>query len=213
MFTIDLLKGEAIPLKNTAGGLVIMAITAAVPVAAAIGMFTSHQNNQTDVSAREKEIAKMEAKIGELSYAVELRDRLQKERIEYEKGLSEVKSSIRRHMQWSPVLATVMENIPDSVMLTSLEIEHDSVRMKVPKKDDPTKKVEVSVPVRVLRLNVTGGQQSNPDEAVKDFMDSLRASDTLGPKLEKIVHSQEHVEQDDQQLISYEISCLFKPEL
>ena len=213
MFTIDLLKGKAIPLKGMPGGLAIMAMAALAPIAAALGMFTLYQNNQIAVSVREKEIAKFEAEIGKLSGAVELQDALQKEKMLYGRCLSEVKSSISRHKQWSPVLRELMENIPDSVMLTSLEIKHESVRRKVPKKDDPKKKVEVSIPVRVLRLSVSGGQQSNPDEAVKDFMDRLWACDTLRSKLEKIGHSQEHVELDGQQLISYEISCFFKPGL
>ncbi len=213
MFTIDLLKGEAIPLKGTPGGFVIMAITVVAPILAAIGMFALYQNDQAAVSVREKEIAKLEAEIGKLSDAVELQDALQKEKTVYGKCLSAVKSSISRHTQWSPVLTTLMENMPDSVMLTSLEIQHESVRKKVPRKDDPTKKVEISVPVRILRLSVSGGQQSNPDKAVKDFMDRLWACDILRSKLEKIGHSQEHVELDGQQLISYEISCLFKPGL
>jgi Tfp pilus assembly protein PilN len=185
MFTIDLLKGKAIPLTGMPGGLAIMAMAALAPIAAALGMFTLYQNNQIAVSVREKEIATFEAEIGKLSGAVELQDALQKEKMLYGRCLSEVKSSISSHKQWSPVLTELMENIPDSVMLTSLEIKH----------------------------GVSGGQQSNPDEAVKDFMNRLWACDTLRSKLEKIGHSQEHIELDGQQLISYEISCVFKPGL
>lgn len=213
MFTIDLLKGEAIPLKSTLGGFVIMAITAVAPIVALIGMFALYQNNQAAVSDKEKEIAKLQAEIDELSDAVNLQEALRKEMAAYGECLSEVSSSISKHTQWSPVLKTLMENIPDSVMLTSLELEHESVRKKVPKKDDPGKKVEVSVPVRILRVGVSGGRQSNPDEAVKEFIDRLWVCDTLRSKLERIGHSQEYVETDGRQLISYEISCRFKPGL
>ncbi|MHC4119392.1 MAG: PilN domain-containing protein [Planctomycetota bacterium] len=213
MFTIDLLKGEAIPLKGTTGGFVIIAITVVAPIVAAIGMFALYQNNQAAVSGKEKEVAKLQAEIDKLSDAVDLQDALQNEKTVCGKCLSEVKSSVSRHTQWSPILATLIENIPDSVMLTSLEIEHESVRKKVPKKDDPKKKVEVSVPVRILRVGVSGGRQSKPDKAVKEFMDRLWVCDTLRSKLQKIWHSQEHVETDGRQLISYEISCLFKPGL
>lgn len=213
MFTIDLLKGEAIPLKGTPVGFVMMAITVVVPIVAAIGMLALYQNNQAAVSGKERELAKLQAEIDRLSDAVDLQDALKKEKGVYGKCLSEVKSSVSRHTQWSPVLTTLIENMPNSVMLTSLEIEHESVRRKVPKKDDPKKKVEVSVPVRILRVGVSGGRQSKLDEAVKEFMDRLWVCDTLRSKLEKIWHSQEHVETDGRQLISYEISCLFKPGL
>jgi hypothetical protein len=213
MFTIDLLNGQAIPPKTTPGGLAIIAMTAVVPIAVAIGMLVLYMNNDDALSVKEKKVAKYEMKISKHSGAVKMQKALQKEEQAYRKYLSEVKSSISKHTQWSPVLTTLMENIPDSVILTSLEIEHDSVRKSVPKKDNPKKKVEISVPVRVLRLGVSGGDQGNSDQAVKDFMGRLWASDSLGPKLENIGHSQESKVIDGGDVISYEISCFFKPGL
>ncbi len=213
MFTIDLLNGQAIPPKTTPGGLAILAMTAAVPIAVAIGMFVMYLNHDDALSAKEKEVAGLETEIGMHSGAVKMRNALQKEKQAYGKYLSEVKSSISKHTQWSPVLTTLMENIPDSVILTSLAIEHDSVRKSVPKKDNPKKKVEISIPVRILRLGVSGGGQGNCDQAVKDFMGRLWASASLGPKLENIGHSQQSAEVDGGDVISYEISCFFKPGL
>jgi hypothetical protein len=101
--------------------------------------------------------------------------------------------------------------MPDSVVLTSLEVEQDSVKKKVPKKDDPKKTVEISVGVRTLRMKVSGGPQRNCDEAVKEFMDRLSSSEYLEPRLEKISVSQESEKIDGQDVVSYEISCVFKP--
>ena len=142
-----------------------------------------------------------------------MQNALEDEKRAYAKYLLEVKSALGKHTQWSPVLTTLMENIPDSVILTSLAIEHDSVRKTVPKKDDPKKKVEISVPVKILRLGVSGGDQRNCDQAVKDFMGRLWASASLGPRLENIGHSQESENVDGRDVISYEISCFFKPGL
>lgn len=213
MFTIDLLNGQAIPPKTTPGGLAIIAMTAVVPIAAAVGVCVMYMNNGDALSVKEKEIAKYEMEITKHSGAVKMQKALQKERQACREYLSEVKSSIGKHTQWSPVLTTLMENIPDSVILTSLEIEHDSVRKSVPKKDNPKKKVEISVPVRILRLGVSGGDQVDSDQAVKDFMGRLWASDSLGPKLENIGHSQKSKLVEDSEVISYEISCFFKPGL
>ena len=172
-----------------------------------------YMNNGDALSVKEKEIAKYEMEISKHSGAVKMQKALQKERQACREYLSEVKSSIGKHTQWSPVLTTLMENIPDSVILTSLEIDHDSIRKSVPRKDNPTQKIEVSSPVRILKLGVSGGDQSDCDQAVQDFMGRLWAADSLGPKLENIAHSQESKEVDGSDVISYEISCFFKPGL
>ena len=213
MFTIDLLNGQAIPPKSKPGGLVIIAMMVVVPIAVAMVVFLVYLNNDVAVTMKKKEISKYEVEISKLSDAVKIQNDLQKEKKAYSKHLSEVRSSIGKHTQWSPVLTTLIENIPDSVILTSLEIEHDSVRKSVPKKNDPKKKIEIDVPVRILKLGVAGGEPSDSDQAVQDFMGRLWASDTLGSKLENISHSQQSKVVDGGDVISYEISCFFKPGL
>lgn len=211
MFSIDLLKGQAIPLKSKPGGLAIMVATAAIPITFAMGMFSFYLHNNITVSVEAKEIARYEEEIDKLSEAVGIHESLKKEKAAYFDCLTEVKSSITNHAQWSPVLMALIENMPDSVVLTSLEVEYDSVKKKVPKKDDPKKMVEISVPVRALHLKVSGGPQRNCDEAVKEFMDRLSSSEYLAPRLEKISVSQESEKIDGQDVVSYEISCVFKP--
>ncbi len=211
MFSIDLLKGQAIPLKSKPGGLAIMVATAAVPITFAMGMFSFYLHNNITASVEAKELARYESEIGKLSDAVKIQESLKKEKAAYLDCLAEVKSSITSHTQWSPVLMALIENMPDAVVLTSLEVEHDSVKKKVPKKDDPQKTVEISIAVRTLRLKVSGGPQRNCDEAVKEFMDRLSSSEYLAPRLEKIGVSQESEKIDGQDVVSYEISCVFKP--
>jgi len=71
--------------------------------------------------------------------------------------------------------------------------------------------VDIDVLVRILRLSVSGGQQANSDETVRDFRDRLRASDFLGPRIENIGVSQKSETFDGQDVVSYEISCVLKP--
>lgn len=213
MFTIDLLNGQAIPPKGKPGGLAILAVTAIVPIAVTMAMFVTYLNNKVTLSVKQKEIARYEAEVDKLADAVKTQRALEQEKQAYGKYLSEVKSSISRHTQWSSVLATLIENLPDSVVLTSLAIQHESVRKSVPKKDNPKKKVEISVPVRILRLGVSAGDQRNCDQAVREFMDRLWAAASLGPRLETIGHSQQSVKAEGQNIMSYQISCFFKPGL
>ncbi|MBN2592832.1 MAG: hypothetical protein JXA81_04935 [Sedimentisphaerales bacterium] len=211
MFTIDLLNGQAIPLKSKPGSLAIIVISAAIPVMAAVGMLSFYHRTTIAISAKEQEIAECQAEIDKLSDAVEMLQVLEKTKTAYGSCLFEVKSSIKRHTQWSPVLTTLMENIPDSVVLNSLVVEHDTVRKKVPKENNPKKMEDIDVLVRVLRLTVSGGQQSDNDEAVRDFRDRIRASAFLGPRLEKIGVSQRSETVDGQDVVSYDINCILKP--
>jgi len=212
IFTIDLLNGRALPLKGKPGGLAVIAVTAAVPLVIAMGSVCLYMHNNASIAAKQKEISHYEAEIAKLSEAVELKAALEKEKVAYKNYLSDVSSSIRKHTQWSPILTTLIENMPDSVVLTSINVEHKSVKKKAPKPDDPQKTIEIDVPVKMLHLCVSSGSQGNCDEAVRDFRDRLRASALLGPKLDNIAVAQKAESRGGRDVVSYEISCIFKPE-
>jgi Tfp pilus assembly protein PilN len=213
MFTIDLLNGQGIPIKSRPGGVAIAAVTFAVPFLVAMAMFGFYLSNKIAVSVKKQEIVNYEKHINTLSDAVELQKSFENEKNNMNSCLSEALSSIGKHTQWSPVLVTVVKNMPDSMVLTKIEVKQHSVKRKVPKKDDPKNTVDISVPVKTLQISVSGRPQTNNDEAVKDFMDRLRSSASLAPNLENIKISQKSDTLDGQNVVSYEIDCVFKPEL
>jgi Tfp pilus assembly protein PilN len=213
MFKIDLLKGQGVPLKSSPGGIAITAITIAVPLYVLIMMFGFYVNDITYISVKEQEVARCQSEIDKLSGAVKLQESLEKEKILYSACLSEVKSSIGKYVQWSPVLVTLVENMPNSVMLTELEVRQDSITKKVPKKDNPQEMVDGSVPINILRMSISGGSQYDCNQEVRDFQDRLQSSDFLGPKLENIVVSRESETLKGRDVASYEIDCVFKPRL
>ncbi len=213
MFTIDLLNGQGVPPKGGAAGIAIVTTAFAVPVIIAIAMFGYYLHSSIVMSIQEGRMISYDAKIGELSDAVELQELFEKEKNAANNCLSEVASSIGRHIQWSPILVTLAENMPDSVVLTRLSVTQGSVRKKVPRKDNPQEMINISVPVRTLHMSISGRSQSGCDEAVKDFRDRLYSSSSLGPKLENIRISQEFGRLDGRDVVSYEIDCIFKPGL
>jgi len=213
MFTIDLLKGESIPLKSRPEGIAIGALTFIVPIIIAIIMFGFYVSNSIAMSIEKRDTAKYVKRTDGLSDAVKLQKSLEREKSALSSSLTEVASSISGHTQWSPVLALLAKNIPDSMVLTRLEVKHHSVTKKIPSKADPQKKVNLSVPVRTLLINICGSPQSNCDKAVKDFKDSLRFSTLLGPKLEAVKVAQEFNTLDGGDVICYTIDCVFKPGL
>ncbi|MDT8300386.1 MAG: hypothetical protein RQ760_02810 [Sedimentisphaerales bacterium] len=213
MFKIDLLKGQGLPLKSSPGGIAIVAVTIAVPLYILIIMFGFHVNDKTYMSIREQEIGRCQSGIDRLSDAVKLQESLVKEKVLYDACLAEVKSSIEKYVQWSPVLVTLVENMPNSVMLTELEVRQDSVRRKVPKPDNPQEMIEDSVPVNILSMSISGGPQYDCNKEVRDFQDRLQSSAFLGPKLENIMVSRESETLKGRDVASYEIDCVFKPRL
>lgn len=213
MFTIDLLKGQGIPIKSRPEGTAVAAITFAVPILAAMVMLGFYLSNRIIISTKRQEIVNYEKHINTLSDAVELQKSFEVEKNNINSCLSEVLSSIGRHTQWSPIMAIVVKNMPDSIVLTKLEVKQRSVKIKVPKKDDPNKMIDVSAPARTLEMSVSGRPQADNDKAVKDFKDRLRFSASLAPKLEDIIVSQKSDTFEGQDVVSYEIDCILKPEL
>jgi len=213
MFKIDLLKGQGIPIKRRPWSVAIIAMTLATPIFVALVMLGFYLGDRITISAKKRVIANYEKYIGSLSDAVKLQKSFEDEKNNINRCLSEALSSIGKHTQWSPVLATVAENMPDSMILTRLEVKQRFVKRKVPKKDDPKRMIDVSVPIRTLQMSVSGRPQANSDKAVKDFKDRLRFSALLAGELEDIQISQQSGTLEGQDVVSYEIDCTFKPEL
>ena len=213
MFTIDLLKGQCVPMKAGPWGVVIAAAAFIVPILVGMVMLGFYTSNRIVLKVTNQEIVNYENNIRTLSDAVKLQESLEKEKDNINSCLSEVLSSVSGHTQWSPVLATMVENMPDSMVLTRLEVKQRSVNKKVPKKEDPKEMVTVSVPASTLRMSVSGRSQADSDKAVKDFKDRLRLSAVLAPKIEDIVISQKTDTLEGKEVVSYDIDCIFKPEL
>ena len=214
MFTIDLLKGQSIPTKSRPGGIAFAAVTFALPVIIAIVMLGLYLSNSIATSIQREKMLICKTKTQELSIAVELQKSLQKEKETISRCLSDVTSAIGRHTQWSPILVEMVKSMPDSIVLTNLEVEQRSVTRKIPKKDNPMMEVSISIPVRTLRISVSGNPQSDCDKAVRDFGDCLRFSTVLEPELEDIRVSKQYFSKlEGKDVVSYDIDCVFKPGL
>jgi hypothetical protein len=213
MFTIDLLNGNAVPPKSRPGGIAIVGVTAVIPVLAAISILSLYLQNKTVLSMKEHEVTKWENKVGTLSDVMEWQSSMQKQKTMHNKCLSEIRSSITKHTQWSDALSTIVKSIPETVILNRLEIKKHFIKKKIPKKDNPDAMTEIDIPVRTLQINVTGNLDPNCVHAIQDFGNQLRTSASLGPKLDNITYSQESDTLNGQDVINYEINCVFKPGL
>ena len=213
MFTVDLLKGKGIPVKRGPEGMITAAVALAPPLIITIVMLGFYLHTRIITSIQKNRIVTFENKIQELSDVAEMQKSLEEKKNVINSCLSEVASSLGRYEQWSPILIALVENMPDSMILTKLEATYSSVKRKVPKKDEPGTTVEISVPIRTLQMKVSGTPQLNYDTAVRDFKNRLSSSSLLAPMLEDIRVSQGIDSLQGQDVVSYEIDCIFKPQL
>lgn len=210
MFTIDLLKGQAVPMRNRPEGIAIGVIALLVPVVAAIAMFGLYVGEGIAKVSDEREITRLDKEIAKLQDALELRKSFEQEKVAIAKSLLEVESSINRHTQWTPILVSVVKNLPKSLVLMKLQVKENSIKKEVKDKDDPEKTVEISIPVRVLQMSIKGDSKSNCDNAVKEFCDTLRNSTQVRPRPKKVEISDVDV-LEESKMVLYEIDCVFEP--
>lgn len=213
MFEIDLLQGQGVPVKSSPKNIAAAAIAFALPLIISIVMFSVYLKNNISMSIQKSQIANYETKIEELSDALQMQKSFEQEKETIKTSLDEAESALARHTQWSPILVELVKNMPDSVILTRLEVKQHFTKRKVPKKDDPERTVDISVPIRTLRITLNANPQTNSDEAVKNFRNNILASAVIGPKLEDLRISQEVESFLGKEVVSYEIDCILKPQL
>jgi len=215
MFEIDLLKGRGIPPRTRPEGIVAAAVTFVVPVIATVAMLGLFLTNSIRIRTQRSQLANYERQTAKLSEALESKRAFEQQKQTINRFLSEVSSALNRHTQWSDILVTVVENMPESMILTGLEVKQNTIKKKIRKETaEGQKETTVSVPLRTLRISVGGKSGYNCDQAVRDFSERLRSSDVLDSKLQDVRvakgGSRAHQFTD---LVSYEIDCIFKPPL
>jgi len=219
MFAIDLLKGQGRPARTKPQGVAIFVATFAVPMLVAILIAGYYYRNKVTISIHKQNIANYVTQTERLADALKLKEAWEKDKSAINGRLTEVAGSIGRHTQWSPVLVAIVQNLPESVVMNSLEVRQSSIKRKTAvkagsEKDKKDKQADTSVAVRTLKLRVSGNPSYDCDREVKAFRDRLRASNVLGPKLEDVViASQGHDTLDGREVVAYDIDCIFKPGL
>jgi hypothetical protein len=213
MFSIDLLKGQGIPVKSGPTGIALAAVTAMIPLTLAVVTLGTYFNNKIVIAVTKNNIAGFEKKINssEVEHALRVAGLLKQQEQNLHSSLSEVSSVIGNHTQWTPVLQTIVKNMPASMVMTGIEVKDESRKVKKAKKDEPGQMVVVTIPAKVLQMSLMGNLQNNYDKEVRDFRDSLLCDELLGPKLEEIRVAQEFEKVDDRDVVSYRMYLVFKP--
>jgi Tfp pilus assembly protein PilN len=214
MFNIDLLKSSGLPIRTKPQGVAIFVATFAVPALVAILLCGYYIRNKVVISVDKQNIVTYENQSKRLADALQTKESFEKEKAGINNCMGDISKLIKNHFQWSPVLVTLVENLPDSIVLTNLEIKQTSIKRKPAKGEEKDKKAILSIPVRTLKMRVSANPSYSSDLDIRTFKDRLRDSKFLGPKLEDIViASQGHDTLDGRDVVCYDIDCIFKPGL
>ena len=211
MYKIDLLKGRGLPSKTQPLHIVLAAAVGLITVAAVLFTVGSYCRNHVVGRSLAAKLASYDAHGNDLIRVEQIVADKRQERQTINKQLNEVSSVINTHMQWSPIIAAVLENLPDSVALNSLELSRNVRQERITRPEDQNNPVTVKTYQYVLEIGAVCDVGLVGNRAVQKFIDRLRASEAMLSKLEDIrVMSNQSQGNDDTDSSRYDIECVFK---
>jgi hypothetical protein len=211
MYKMDLLKGEGVPIRSRPGGIAFACMVIAMPLIVGSAIASIYLEHRVAASVQSQQLNRLRKAVATLSAALETKRSLEERRTAGTRLLGDIKTALIGHTQWSPILTTVIDCMPDNLILTKLEARQESVRRRVPAKDNPETSIDVDVPMRTLQIGVFGYGEQTAYRAVRNFQDQLRSSAMLAPRLDTLTISQESQTRDGQEIVSYELNCAFRP--
>jgi hypothetical protein len=213
MLTIDLLKGQGIPVRSDPDKIALTMVMLEVPLFIAIMMLGCYLNNNVMISIQKQKILNYSQKISKLSQAATLQEEFLKEKENINGCMSEVSANISKHFQWTPFLVEVVKIMPDSILLTGIDVKQDEIKKKIPSKTGIGEGTELIIPVKRMQIKVAEKSGTDGGQSVRDFQASLRSSAVFGPRLDNINVSQGVDSYKGRDVVSYQIECTFKPQL
>lgn len=212
MHTIDLLKGEGIPAKATFGTICLVGLIVAVPILAGSVVAGWYLQNREIIAIDQQAITSAEQTISRYKGDVAVKEQMEQQQAGVNAKLAEVKSCLGGYVQWSPVLATLAENMPEGMLMSRLAAETRQSRQVVFKDNDQSRPTNVTINKRMLVLDLVGTSGGTYDGVVRAYGESLKNSPVLGPRLESVVPSQKPGEFGDVKTVIYTMELVFKGE-
>jgi len=213
MYTIDLLEGRGLPIRSRLERIAFTCLLILVPLIVGLVLVGVYRDRQIVDAIQGQQLKRIEAMLTTLSDALERRRSLEEQAAATAGLVTDIKANVALRTQWSPALATVVESLPDALILTELEGGQEFISKNIPSKVNAAATVNVRIPVRTLGIGVCGRSGDASFSAVRQLQDRLRSSAVLGPQLDAVAVSQEAGTLEGKDVVHYELRCTFKPDM
>lgn len=210
MLKIDLLKGQGIPMKSHPGGAALLAISIAVPLIITMSLLGNYVRGTIILSTHKRTLQKIDTKLTELLIDVRYDESDEDEIKNIKECFNELHDSLVHNIQWSPILETITKNLPETLVLSDMKVEVETLRKIVQRRDDPSKRISILVPKKTLKISLIGTVESKSRDAVLKFKQKLESSQTFKHKIENIRIVSHSTSEKFEDLMFYEIACVFK---
>lgn len=210
MHTVDLLRGRGIPPKTTLLGILIAAMAALVPLCATAALLDRYFENQVFLDIQAHALTGAAKEQDSYSQAITERADLEKKKADIQKTLAEIVTFADRNIQWSPIFTTLAQNMPQEMIVTSLQAVRKNTAVIIPSENNPEINIRLTIPKRSLVIDVAGKKNLDHDASVMMLRNGLAASTALAEKLEDVVISHGAGVAAGEGAVSYKVVCVFE---
>jgi hypothetical protein len=209
MLTIDLLKGQGIPIKSRPGGAALLALVIAVPVVTCLLLYGEYQNDRIEHKSLKTQWSNLDMRILDLRAGVKSQESDLGEISNLNACLAEVHDTLLQHVQWTPVFRALVDNLPETLYFEYLNVKTVTEKKDVPKRNEPTQIVTIEVPRNILFIGTYSNLGEKQNEKVLEYIRKLNSLESLKDVVETIRLLAEETD-NDKEIVRYSMECIFK---
>ena len=209
MLTVDLLKGQGVPIKSRPGGAALLALVIAIPLIASMVLGTEYYNDRIEHKMLKSQWNDLEMKILGLRAGVKFQESDRGKISNLNACLAEVHDTLLQHIQWTPVFRALVENLPDDLYFEDMNVKTITEKRVVPKRNEPDVSITIEVPRNILFLGTYSKVGEQQREEVLEYIQKLNSLENLKDVVETI---RLLAEANDSQegIVRYSMECIFK---
>ncbi|MFH1616879.1 MAG: hypothetical protein ABIG61_17570 [Planctomycetota bacterium] len=210
MFTIDLLKGSGSPVKIKPAQTLILLVLFILPVLIFSLICLSFLRNSACIRRHKGYVRNLEAANKEMVSDIGHYDKLTSRSKAIKEYLQQISEKLNNNMQWTPVLVGVAECLPDSVVLSKLDVRITNIKEKVTDPKNPDKYSFRNNIKRIIKISAYCPSSGSCDSNIRDYLQVLRSQSEASSLIEDVqIVAQKNDVYKDRDVLTYDIDCLF----
>jgi len=210
MFTIDLLKGKALPVKIDIKKSIFKTVMILIPLLAVSAFAAVYQRDKEQLQTCQQTLQQQRQEIEQYAANVAEYNQINRQVKTTDKYLKELSKALAYRLKVSDVLTELVTALPDTIFIYEMNMDRDSIMQKVQQENSGEAKQKLLIQ-RKLKLVLCGFDAAQTDPAVQDYLHRLEQSSLLSEVFTEIKHSARQQGQvDKKDAIYYEIECTLR---